>query len=240
MNSEFIIKVCGMRDDANIRAVERLGPSLMGFIFWPHSSRYAGRHPVVMPQSCRRVGVFVDEQLDEVVRTAGLHALDYIQLHGHESPGYIRQLCEMTSVLPHRVGQGSGIPVIKAFAIATEADLAQTAAYDGVADLFLFDTRAQLPGGSGRQFDWSVLCAYRGNTPFLLSGGIGADDVQRLCDFVGHCPSSVAALMAGIDVNSRFETGPGMKDVALLGSFIAEVKQKLPQIRNTDNTHIHE
>ena len=195
----MIIKVCGMREADNIREVERLGIDLMGLIFWPKSSRYVSEKPDYLPIYCKRVGVFVDENIEQVKRTADEYQLDMIQLHGHEHPDYIRQL--------------SGWKVIKAFNIATAADFALTEAYEGVADIFLFDTKGKSVGGNGEKFDWSVLSAYQGETPFLLSGGIGPNDVARVRAF--HHPKCI-----GIDLNSRFELSPGLKDINKLQEFI--------------------
>ena len=193
-----------MREAENIREVEALGIDLMGFIFWPKSKRYVSEKPAYMPQKCKRVGVFVDEDIDQVKRIAEDFALDFIQLHGSESPAYIFQL--------------GGLHVIKAFNIATAEDLEQTKPYDGLVDYFLFDTKATLPGGSGQQFDWNVLEAYNGETPFLLSGGIGPDDAERVKSY--YHPKC-----AGIDLNSRFEIAPGLKDVNTMRSFIREIRE---------------
>ena len=107
--------------------------------------------------------------------------------------------------------------VIKAFNIATTDDLLQTEPYEGIADYFLFDTKGKLVGGNGEQFDWSVLTAYNGRTPFLLSGGIGPDDTERIRTF--YHPRCV-----GIDLNSRFEVSPALKDVNQLRTFIKEIR----------------
>jgi len=197
------IKVCGMREAENIREVERLGVDMMGFIFWPKSSRYVRVIPSYLPQRAKRVGVFVDEDLELVKRLADDYALDCIQLHGHESPQYCNLLRERT--------------VIKAFNIGTVADLALTDAYQGAADSFLFDTKGKAVGGNGEKFDWSVLHSYRGETPFLLSGGIGPEDAARVKAFTA---SAALKRCIGIDLNSRFETAPGIKDVNKLKSFI--------------------
>ena len=198
-----------MRDAENIREVESLGIDMMGFIFWPKSKRYVSESPTYLPKSCKRVGVFVDEGIEQVQRIAEEYALDIIQLHGHESPDYIRQLDSVC---------GDTIATIKAFNIATTDDFAQTKPYEGVVDYFLFDAKAQLPGGNGEKFDWSVLSAYDGETPFLLSGGIGSDDAERIRTF--HHPKCI-----GIDLNSRFEITPGLKDVNKLREFIKTVQQ---------------
>ena len=205
-----IIKVCGMRDAENIREVEALGIDLMGFIFWPKSSRYVSERPAYLPTKCKRVGIFVDENIETVKRIAENYALDYIQLHGHETPDYIRSL---------RVVDGFPVDIrlIKALSISSRNDIATYRTYEGLVDFFLFDTKAQLPGGSGQQFDWSVLSAYDGNTPFLLSGGIGPDDAERLTD---HPSPLTSKHCLGIDLNSRFEVAPALKDINKLKTFI--------------------
>ena len=194
-----MIKVCGMREAENIRQAEALGIDLMGFIFWPKSKRYVSTPPSYLPTKVKRVGVFVDEDIETVKRIAVEYSLDYIQLHGTESPEYVCQLREW--------------PLIKAFNIASADDFAQTKDYEGLVKLFLFDTKGKSVGGNGEKFDWDVLVAYNGHTPFLLSGGIGPDDAEKVKNF--YHPKC-----AGIDLNSRFETTPGLKDIKQLKQFI--------------------
>ena len=213
-------KVCGMCEAANIRAVEALGVDWLGFIFWPKSSRYVSVMPDYLPVRAKRVGVFVDETVANVKAKAEAYRLDLIQLHGQESSDYLRTL---RKALDETNSQAATPALIKAFPIATAADLAACADYEGVADYFLFDTHAALPGGNGRQFDWSVLADYDGTTPFLLSGGIGPDDSNRVRTF--HHPRCI-----GIDLNSRFELSPGVKDVEALHKF-------LNQTDNEQNQH---
>ena len=201
--SSFLVKVCGMRDAENIREVEALGIDLMGFIFWPKSGRYVSERPAYLPTNCKRVGVFVDEDIETVKRIADDYALDYIQLHGHESPEYCAQL--------------KGLKLIKAFNIATTEDFKQTEPYTGIVDYFLFDTKGKSVGGNGEKFDWSVLSAYDGNTPFLLSGGIGPDDAEVL---TSHFSPLTSKKCVGIDLNSRFEIAPGLKDINKLKEFL--------------------
>jgi len=201
-----LIKVCGMRKADNIREVESAALhsslSLMGFIFWPKSSRYVSERPAYLPTKCKRVGVFVDENIETVRRITDEYALDYIQLHGHESPEYCAQL--------------QGLHLIKAISVGGRDDIAAYKDYEDCVDYFLFDTKCPSVGGSGQQFDWSVLSAYDGRTPFLLSGGIGPDDAQRLRAFRHE-------KCIGIDLNSRFELAPGMKDVAALRHFLTQL-----------------
>ena len=218
MNFKFV-KVCGMRDTNNIRDVEKLGIDLMGFIFWPKSSRFVSQRPDYLPTQCKRVGVFVDADIEQVRRIANDFSLDYIQLHGHESPDYIHSLRVdggfAAGIHSHSVDGGfaADIRLIKAFNIATAADFAPTAAYEGLTDLFLFDTKGKCVGGNGEKFDWNVLQSYNGNTPFLLSGGIGPQDAASVKAF--HHPRYI-----GIDLNSRFEISPGLKDIHQLKTFI--------------------
>ena len=202
----MMIKVCGMRDSDNIRSVEALGIDYMGFIFWPHSKRYVAERPDYLPRQAKRVGVFVDSDVENIIRHVDDYGLNAIQLHGHESPDYIMTL---KAKLPD-------LPVIKAFNIATSDDIEQTRGYEGLADYFLFDTKGKAVGGNGEKFDWSVLAAYHGNTPFLLSGGIGFDDASSILSFHHE-------MCIGIDLNSRFELSPGLKDIHKLKSFIAKI-----------------
>ena len=233
------IKVCGMRDAQNIRDVAALDIDLMGFIFYPKSPRFVslissqagiipdysperlnmavnadGKPGYIFPKRIKRVGVFVDEMPQTIITYVYNYSPDYIQLHGKETPTLIDNL--RRTLVPDLVPD---IKVIKAFGITSADDLQQCEAYEGYADLFLFDTRTPLKGGSGRQFNWSVLEAYHGRTPFLLSGGIGPEDADRVKAF--HHPQCV-----GIDLNSRFETAPAMKDVELLSKFIKQIKDE--------------
>jgi phosphoribosylanthranilate isomerase len=196
-----------MRDTENIREVEQLSIDWMGFIFWPKSRRYVSTRPTYLPQNVKRVGVFVDENPETIKQMVDDYALDIIQLHGHESPEQISQFPILNPQLS----------IIKAFNIATVEDLSQTKPYEDLADYFLFDTKATFPGGSGRQFDWSILNAYNSETPFLLSGGIGPDDAERVRAF--HHPRCI-----GIDLNSRFEIEPALKDTYQLKEFIKQIR----------------
>ena len=198
-----------MRNAENIRDVEALGIDMMGFIFYPKSSRYVSARPAYLPQKCKRVGVFVNATIDDIRQHIADYSLDIVQLHGHESTDSIRSLRSLC---------GDVISIIKAFNIATKEDLNATTPYAGLVDYFLFDTKGPSVGGNGEKFDWSVLEAYNGDTPFLLSGGIGPDDAERILDY--HHPKCI-----GIDLNSRFEIEPGIKDITKLKTFLNDVKQ---------------
>lgn len=198
----MLFKVCGMRDASNIRAAESLGIDLMGFICWQRSRRAVTSVPSYLPVRCKRVGVFVDPDLEEVMQWHSNLHFDYIQLHGKDSPRFCTDV---------RTATGCGI--IKAFSLSSPDDIRQTTVYHDVADMFLFDTKCPGVGGSGCSFDWNILQEYHAETPFILAGGIGPDSVDQLRRF-SH-PS-----LAGIDLNSRFETSPGQKDIALLRTFL--------------------
>ena len=213
----MLIKVCGLRDPHNIKQVTEIqGVNLIGLIFYAPSARYVdSKETAAMVSSLKKkdvVGVFVDEAPDEVVRKCAQYELDYIQLHGNETPEYLISLQKRVP---------STVKFIKAFSIRAEKDLLPTSGYEGLCKYFLFDTPTSGYGGSGRTFDWQVLQYYSGSTPFLLSGGIGPDSVDSLSDFHHR-------LWAGIDLNSRFEIAPGLKNIDLLKNFVQQINSILP------------
>ncbi len=221
----MIIKVCGMRDGENIRQVAALGVDWIGMIFWEKSPRnvtmiptHAGiipdRSSLSFPQKdtkgrTKYVGVFVDEMPQNIITRVVNYHLDIIQLHGQESPTLIRNLRATLDpdILP-------GAQIAKAISIKEPTDIERYKLYEDCVDYFLFDTKCKTVGGSGEQFDWKVLDAYHGSKPFLLSGGIGPDDAERIRAF--RHPQ-----FAGIDLNSRFETAPAQKDVEALRQFLS-------------------
>ena len=214
-----------MRDGENIRQVAALGVDWIGMIFWAKSPRnvtmiptHAGIipdrgsiSPLTTHHSSLKVGVFVDEMAQNIITRVVNFQLDLIQLHGHETPTLIRNLRRTLDpdIRP-------GIKIIKAISVSSRDDIATYKDYADCVDYFLFDTKCQTVGGSGQQFDWSVLDAYDGDLPFLLSGGIGPDDAERIKSF--HHPQCI-----GIDLNSCFELAPGLKDVIKLQAFIKEL-----------------
>lgn len=204
-----------MREPDNIREVATTGIDWMGFIFYARSPRFIGnesdeetaRIEAIRESSLRTVGVFVNATSEYMQEMAQKYTLDYLQLHGNESPEACYEL------------QKRGYAVIKAFSIASEEDLAATVGYEGRVDYFLFDTKCNNYGGSGKQFNWSVLAAYTGQTPFLLSGGIQPESVEAIRNF--RHPR-----FAGIDLNSGFETEPGVKNARQLKTFIEKIKKQ--------------
>jgi len=232
-----IIKVCGMRDVDNMRQVAALPVNWMGMIFYPSSPRfvemtssYAGFIPDRAKEDgnfsaeeeglthgddadrLKMVGVFVDDMPQNIVTRVVSYHLDIVQLHGNETPTLIRNLRRTLDpdIRP-------GIKFMKVISVETADDIAKYKDYEGVADYFLFDTKCPTAGGSGQKFDWQILQQYDGNTPFLLSGGIGLDDIDALKAF-SH-PKCI-----GIDLNSRFETSPAVKDVDKIKEFIEKIK----------------
>ena len=202
----YIIKVCGMTDGENIRQTEQLGVDFIGFIFYPRSPRFLFEMPTYLPVRSQRIGVFVNESKDNILMYADRFGLDYIQLHGNESPEFCHNL------------QAAGMKLIKAFSIATPRDLSSVPAYEGLCQYYLFDTKTPQYGGSGNQFDWTLLNRYTGNTPFLLSGGINQYSAAAVRNF--HHPR-----LAGVDINSRFESSPGLKDIGRIQTFISELRR---------------
>jgi phosphoribosylanthranilate isomerase len=207
MTGNRLIKVCGMTEGGNIRAVEALGVDLIGFIFYPASSRFVRELPSYLPEKAGRVGVFVNADREEILRRHEVFGFSYVQLHGDESPEFCARLRER-----------DGLRVIKAFGVADEASFGQVSGYESACDLFLFDTRTPGRGGSGQRFDWSLLDSYQGKTRFLLSGGLGPESAEALRKLQ-------APLLAGLDLNSRFETAPGIKDPRQLELFLEELNR---------------
>lgn len=202
------LKVCGMKDPVQIKGLDGLGVDFVGFIFYPKSARYVGDlEPIDSPASLKRVGVFVNADLEKVEELAKRWRLDYLQLHGEEEPAY----CGALKV--------KGFSIIKVFGIKEAANFEGVSAYEEVCDYFLFDTKSEQRGGNGYAFDWDLLRAYEGERSYFLSGGIGVGDEEAVMELV----ESDRRLL-GVDLNSRFERGAGDKDLGMLGVFVEGVK----------------
>jgi phosphoribosylanthranilate isomerase len=206
----MLIKVCGNKYPGNMMEVAAKGPDMMGFIFYPGSPRYMANHlspedVKSLPSSIIKTGVFVNESCSEILRVAELYQLDAIQLHGTEIP----EECKVIN--------RAGFQIIKAFRIDEEFTFEQTIAYSSSCRFFLFDAYGTGFGGNGIRFNWEKLQAYNVNTPFLLSGGIDAEDVSALKQ-LDH------PLLAGFDINSKFEVQPGEKDPGKIERFITTLR----------------
>ena len=215
------IKVCGMRD--NIHEVVELLPDFMGFIFWPGSTRYITDPIPNLPPEIRKVGVVVDIDHGALVRLTWENNLDYVQLHGSESPEY----CERLKALFENPGTGPEAShtkpgIIKAFNIGDNFNFNTLKAYTPYCDYFLFDAAGKLPGGNGIIFNWDKLGKYEESTPYFLSGGIGPGDADRIAAFLAQ---DYAALCKVIDINSGFESAPGYKDKEKVNAFIKTIKE---------------
>ena len=196
------LKVCGMTQPANLAAVAALQPDFLGFIFYPQSSRYVGAQLsraelAALPAGVRKVGVFVDEDSAAILARVAELGLDLVQLHGHETP---TQCAVLTA---------AGVLVIKAFSVGEEFDFQLLKPYVGSVEYFLFDTKGKQPGGNGTAFNWNLLTAYSLPVPYFLAGGLGMDHLAALRNL--RLPGLFA-----LDLNSRFETAPGVKDAAML------------------------
>ncbi len=206
------IKVCGLTTLKQIQQLEALNVAFGGLIFYKESSRYAGDKLADVDLTgldldLKKVGVFVDDDYEDIMEMVEKHELDMIQLHGNESP----ELCEELS---------EDVEVIKVFNIADDTiDIDKLVApYDNVCDYYLFDTAVKgSKGGTGKKFDWKKLAKAKIEKPFFLSGGIGPDDAAAIKKF--KHPD-----FFGVDVNSQFEKEPGVKDMALVLKFVHELK----------------
>lgn len=189
-----------MRDAENIQQVKALNPDYMGFIFYPQSSRFVvemDKSLLSLLHPIKKTAVFVDARLEEVQAIVSRYDFEAVQLHGQESPAYCQVL------------KAAGLEVIKAFGIHEAFDWAGLRPYDEGVDYFLFDTFTQMHGGSGKTFNWAVLNDYSMTKPYLLSGGIGPEEIGRALEIKDE-------RLYGLDLNSKFEISPGLKNIELL------------------------
>jgi phosphoribosylanthranilate isomerase len=206
------IKVCGMRQHQNILDLVRLEPDYIGFIFYPKSPRYAGSilntaTTALIPENIRKTGVFVNAESETIKEACRKFGLNTVQLHGNESIEQCRELKE------------EGYEIIKTFSLKDKKDIEKTYAYKEVCDFFLFDTPTQQHGGSGQKFDWSILTGFEPARPYFLSGGIESGDAPGI---LKQCTATPYAL----DINSRFETEPGLKNMAAIEHFIKTIREQ--------------
>ena len=197
------LKICGMKQPSNLQAIAALQPDYLGFIFYPKSKRFMAdtlspEQLASLPSAIKKTGVFVNADAAYILEQAKAYGLDVLQLHGDESPEECAAL------------QGKGYQLVKAFGLESGFDFSKLQAYAAVTDYYLFDTKGPAYGGNGIVFDWSVLDRYDQHKPFFLSGGIGLEELNELEKL-----KDMSQLHA-LDVNSRFELEPGLKDVDLL------------------------
>ena len=209
LDGKLRLKVCGM--NRNTADVASLRPDYLGFIFWKPSKRYFTRAMPEIPHSIKKVGVFVDAPIKRIDEKVQEYNLLLVQLHGQESPEFCKEL----------KGKIRHAEIIKAFSMENSFDFGQLEAYEEVCDYYLFDTKGRLPGGTGLTFDWSVLKNYPSTKPYFLSGGIGLGELESIKEFIKRPESKYCH---ALDVNSRFEIEPGLKDIEDLKRFKGGLK----------------
>jgi phosphoribosylanthranilate isomerase len=205
------IKVCGMRQSQNILALVNLQPDFIGFIFYKKSVRYVLAENSLktiktLPKTIKKVGVFVNEEIVEIKKLITEFDLDYVQLHGSESPEFCKQLFN------------DGIKIIKAFSVDNNFDFDVTNAYNNCTTMFLFDTKGESHGGHGVSFDWNLLKKNNQDFPYLLAGGISLENIDELLKLEDKN-------LLGIDVNSKFEVLPGLKDIEALENLFEKIRK---------------
>jgi phosphoribosylanthranilate isomerase len=210
----MLIKICGLKIPSNIIELATLNIDMMGFIFYEKSPRFVGEHfdknfMQSLPKSIRKVGVFVDEDEKMVLQKIEDYGLDVVQLHGNESVAYCEKL------------KAKNIRIIKAFQIDDVFDFSQLAPYQKICDYFLFDTKGKEKGGNGISFNWEVLNNYQLDTPFLLSGGIGVENLEEAL-------SIIHPQLVGFDINSKIEVEPALKSVELANILTTKIKNYEP------------
>ena len=201
------LKVCGMKFSKNIDEVGRLQPDFMGFIFWPKTKRFFSERKIILTKNIKKVGVFVNQDYDLIINKINQFNLDFVQLHGNESSEFCNKI-------------KAHCKVIKVFNIGKEFDFKKLNLFEKVCDYFLFDTKGDSYGGNGIKFDWKILKKYNSKKPFLLSGGIDIIDFPDVLNI-----EKLKIPLLGIDINSKFETKPGLKDFKKVNELINKMKK---------------
>ncbi len=205
MNTKLKIKICGMREPNNIKAIDKMNPDYVGFIFYGPSPRNMDKNFGAIPETnAKRVGVFVNESIEMIIRKARNFRLNIIQLHGEEDPETCKELKEL------------GYEVSKAIKIDDSTHPEEIEPYVGIVDYFIFDTKGKQVGGNGTKFNWKKLDELATYGPFLLSGGIGPEDVTEINKLNYKN-------LIGLDLNSRFEIEPGFKDEGKIMDFLSKL-----------------
>lgn len=206
MKQFFNIKICGLKNKNNILEIKTLLPEYLGFIFYKKSPRYVGNNFVAPTlKKIQKVGVFVNECKKNILKKKNKNNLDLIQLHGQETINYCYNLKKENTNL------------IKVFNIDKNFNFNQIKDYENICSYFLFDTKTNVYGGSGKKFNWEKLSEYNLKTPFFLSGGITPKDIKSI-HMISH------PQFFGIDINSHFEIKPGIKNILTLKTFIKKIR----------------
>lgn len=202
------LKVCGMKNEANMTNVAALDLEYMGFIFYNKSPRFFNTSIPELPTHIKKIGVFVNASFDFIRGKVEKHNLQGVQLHGEESPKLCKQLQDLNSI------------VIKVFSIKDTFNFKTLTPYEAVCDFYLFDTKGKQPGGNGYTFNWSVLKKYPSVKPYFLSGGIGLNEIEEVRSFLKRPESDFCH---ALDLNSKFETNAGLKNKEKLETFIKRI-----------------
>ncbi len=203
-------KVCGLFNEENINKVAELNPDYVGHIFWEKSVRYLNIISPNLNKEIKKTGVFFNSKIDNVFNRIHEHNLTCVQLHGEESPQYCKNIMD------------SGTKVIKSFRIDDDFDFSILKNYENNCDLFLFDSKSELPGGTGKSFNWENLKKYKLKKEFFISGGIGLHSIESLIElFKMDLP------IYGVDVNSKFEDEKYLKKIDELKTFIETIKNEI-------------
>ncbi|RIA10459.1 phosphoribosylanthranilate isomerase [Flavobacteriaceae bacterium MAR_2010_72] len=209
------LKICGMKYVDNMTEVAKLQPDYLGFIFYDKSTRFFDASIPKLPKTIKKTGVFVNASLSDIVKKVNTYQLDAVQLHGEESPEFCKILRDTELISAAR-----NLEVIKVFSIKDEFDFSILEPFEDVCDYFLFDTKGKLPGGNGYTFNWAVLKHYPSTKPYFLSGGIGIEEIDSLKSFF---KSQESKFCYTIDVNSKFEIKPGLKNIEKLKEFKSQL-----------------
>ncbi|SHJ08136.1 phosphoribosylanthranilate isomerase [Flavobacterium terrae] len=197
------LKICGMKYEENIKDVAQLHPDYMGFIFYEKSPRYFDGNLPILSKSTQKVGVFVNAFLDDILDKIRRYNLQFVQLHGNETPSFCKAF------------KKTGAKVIKVFSVNENFNFDTIEPYESVCDYFLFDTKGKYHGGNGVSFDWNLLKNYPSKKPFFLSGGIGVEEIEKI--------KKMNLPIHAIDVNSKFEIEPGLKNTQLIKELQNEI-----------------
>ena len=197
------LKICGMKYSENILEVSQLLPDYLGFIFYEKSTRFFDGEIPKLPESIKKVGVFVDATYDEIISKIEKYNLDLIQLHGNESQEFCLNF------------KNSNVEIIKVFSVDDDFDFNVLEKYESVCEYFLFDTKGKLHGGNGVTFNWQILEKYKSKKPLFLSGGVGIEEISNI--------KKLKLPIFAIDVNSKFEIESGLKNTNLLQQLITQL-----------------
>lgn len=201
------LKVCGMKLENNISEISKLSPDFMGFIFWPKSKRFFNEKTIDISNEIKKVGVFVNQDYDLIVHKINQFKLDFVQLHGREDDQFCKKI-------------KTHCKVIKVFNIGKDFDFEILNSFENVCDYFLFDTKGDSYGGNGIKFNWKLLKKYCSTKPFLLSGGIDLTDFTEILKI-----KDLKIPLFGIDINSKFEVEPGLKNFEKVQELLKKMKK---------------